>query len=1069
MWFFEEAFDEDLPAPARIFDFSEALPQGISVSRAVPALGRDETGHWVSYGAHTLRPWHNPVSRDGPYALIEPERTQLLYRTRQPSLTGVQSVVTYDAAIQTPFGLGATALSPNATLSTHGWNLYFGNIGHGAGLADNATVSLQAVLKPSAGFTDITFSLQNKTAIYSTVRVSLQGLGSVVSVDGVISAAVERDTDGFYAISIVNNYGAGATQPSFLAGFHDQTGSRTFSGTAVPAFYLAYIGAELGTEATSPIVNTTTSTLVRAADIVMGTVDWIAPGGKTFGINYIPLSRTSSSILNLTGTTDGIDLRNTPATVSYSVLAAGSVSATITAAAPAPGIARTVILTADVNNFILAQDAAVIGTDTLGASPGGLTSLRLGDLVSGGGGGPVLIRMLKYWSTAISPEAAISFTYDLFQEIEAPVLPTVSVQPTMTIISTNNLVSLMVLVAGSTAGVTVNYRTMDETAVSGVDYIGSAGSLVIQPGETSGLIEIGLMTRGPIQDKTFRIVITSAFSANIAPNGGTCTVLLLRDIPDGIASTAIVLGATLPDTLSLKRSSPAWTRNTTGVWTQVSANAYRYHYVQPAAAGLLIEPGATEQRLFDSVDPGFSATAGTKTVVTTGDTPTGVRVLQFRETTVTAEHRLRVTLTNSNSVFPAGEFTVSILIRPQNRPYIRLIVRGVDNILAIIRMNLSGAGTLSGDNSSVLSTIERDPFRTDWYRVSLNRPQAASNGVAAEISLNTETLEGSEVLTGLTSNGFDLCHIQLEPGSGMSSPILVAGASAKTVRAADILKASGSWYRRQTYSLGVQFRRLRDMPSVQRLWMAKDAADEINGVSLTAGLISMDTPATAARVSLESVGTGVEISWTVPNPQVDGPFPSLALIDGVIQPLTAYAISGTILIFSEPPPQNSMIDLRSFGGSAMAAEQGIGTGSQTAWAIPSIDSEIVTVLASIDGVFQATSGYSVSGQTITFSEAVPVGALVDLRSVGAAIKEIETTGTGSQTVWILPTSVNITRQPFLVSVDGVIQPISSYVVSVNQLSFTQAPPVGSLIDIRMWTLGESLSTSDFSYEFSYEF
>jgi hypothetical protein len=686
------------------------------------------------------------------------------------------------------------------------------------------------------------FFLLNKTGVYSTVRVSLTGTGSVVSQSGVIAVEVTRDTDSFYTITMVNDYQAGTSATSFHGGFLNLEGTRTFAGDGTSGFYLAYIGAEIGTESTSPIITPTTTTVTRSADILTASTGWIQAGDKSIGLNYIPLGRSRDTILSVTGT-DQLSLSNEAETVSVSGTRGGQETLSIIGSAPPRGGDRTVVLAMGSGGAAMSQNGTVVGTDdVVSGVPSTFSALRIGAAVDGSSSGPILVRLLKFWPTPLSEDAAITYSRDLSQDFEEPSRQTVSVQPTLSIPPGQSSAALSVVVSGDPVGTTVTYRTINGTAVSGIDFLGATGTLVIPPGETFGIISIGLLNRDPIADKSFRIVLDAATDAVVS--GGICDVLLIREVPAGSsASTSLVFGATLPTDISLSRASAAWTRNSTGVWTSVAANGYRRHYLSASVSGLLIEPAPAEQRLFDSVDPTFVVSGGTRAVVTSETTPTGNRYLQFRENTALSAHSVTATLTSSNSDMPTGEFTVTAIVRPISRRYVTLTVKGIDNIPQSVTFDLSGAGAILTAGVTVPVSIEQDPFRNTWYEISISRAQGSSAGVSAAISLSSSDVNRSTSVQGATSSGFDICHVQLTPGVGKSSPIIVTAASAKTVRARDVVKATGSWHQRQTYSLGMRFRRLSNYPATQRLWMAKDVSGGVGGVTVQNGVMVADVPA----------------------------------------------------------------------------------------------------------------------------------------------------------------------------------------------------------------------------------
>lgn len=842
MWFFSEEFDETPPSASLALDFSATIPAPFSLTRSTAGMGRDSAGRWVSFPANAPRTWRHPTLPARTYTLIEPARTQLIYRNRQPVLTNVQGTSTVDAAVQTPFGTGAVKFIPNTTSAQHGWNLYFSNVNHAAAIPDNTTVGLTAVLKPTGSYIDISFFILNRNGVYSSVRASLTGNGSIVSTTGVSSATIQPDTDGFYTINIVNNYQSGTTAPSFHSGFHNATGTRTFAGDGTTGYYLAYIGAEIGSEATSPILNPGLTPVDRGEDILSSSGQWVSSGQKSIGLTYVPLGQDTDTIISLSGT-DSINMTNSPASVSVLGISGGQEAFSISGAAPQSGTERTVVASIGTSGISVAQNGLVAGTGTLSTTiPSNFSAVRIGARTDGSAPGPMLVSLLKFWSTPLPQDAAISYSLDLEQDFEETVKPSVTVQPTLTVIPSATTVSITVVLTGESTGMEISYSTANGTAVAGSHYAGTSGIAVIPPGEIFVTVNIGLLTRDPLTDRKFTFILNSATGATI--ENAVCEILLLHQVPEGsAAATSLTMGASLPAELSLSRASTAWTRNSTGVWTSVAANDYRRHYLSSTVSGLLLEPAQAEQRLFDSVDPSFVAAAGTRSVVTTETTPTGNRYLQFREDTTSNRHGVTATLSASNSDMPTGDFTTTLIVRPIVRRYVSLTVLGTDNISRTIVFDLSGAGAIVTTGVPDPVSIERDPFRNTWYEISLSRSQSASAGVPATITLSSCEATGSVTVTGATTSGFDIAHIQVEPGAGKSSPIIVTAASAKTVRAADVLKAAGTWHQRQSYSLGMRFRRLRSFPASQRLWMAKDVSGQVGGVVVENGVLTPDVPA----------------------------------------------------------------------------------------------------------------------------------------------------------------------------------------------------------------------------------
>jgi hypothetical protein len=78
--------------------------------------------------------------------------------------------------------------------------------------------------------------------------------------------------------------------------------------------------------------------------------------------------------------------------------------------------------------------------------------------------------------------------------------------------------------------------------------------------------------------------------------------------------------------------------------------------------------------------------------------------------------------------------------------------------------------------------------------------------------------------------------------------------------------------------------------------------------------------------------------------------------------------------------------------------------------------------------------------------------------VSGSLVAMERTGNGSTTVWTLPVTLTGGSRSLIVSVDGVVQPISSYTVSGDQLTFSEAPPSGAVVDVRV--IGQAVSDDD---------
>lgn len=122
--------------------------------------------------------------------------------------------------------------------------------------------------------------------------------------------------------------------------------------------------------------------------------------------------------------------------------------------------------------------------------------------------------------------------------------------------------------------------------------------------------------------------------------------------------------------------------------------------------------------------------------------------------------------------------------------------------------------------------------------------------------------------------------------------------------------------------------------------------------------------------------------------------------------------------------------------------------------------ELVSV--NIDGVLQQKTAYSISSNVLTLTGTPLNGAVIEVKTIVSSVSSVLTglvfdtfTGTGSQVDFILgttPTSRNFT----LVTINGVTQQKTSYIVSGSTLSFTNAPANSTVIEVI--TFGPAISS-----------
>lgn len=141
----------------------------------------------------------------------------------------------------------------------------------------------------------------------------------------------------------------------------------------------------------------------------------------------------------------------------------------------------------------------------------------------------------------------------------------------------------------------------------------------------------------------------------------------------------------------------------------------------------------------------------------------------------------------------------------------------------------------------------------------------------------------------------------------------------------------------------------------------------------------------------------------------------------------------------------------------------VGNGSTISYTLSTtpISSDFVSVI--IDGVNQTRSAFTVSGNVLTFTGTPVNGAEIEVRTLTATGLGVLTglvydnfTGNGSTVAYTLsttPTNKNFT----LVTVGGIVQNKVNYNVSGTTLTFTQAPPNTSPIEVV--TFGPAVNTA----------
>jgi hypothetical protein len=206
------------------------------------------------------------------------------------------------------------------------------------------------------------------------------------------------------------------------------------------------------------------------------------------------------------------------------------------------------------------------------------------------------------------------------------------------------------------------------------------------------------------------------------------------------------------------------------------------------------------------------------------------------------------------------------------------------------------------------------------------------------------------------------------------------------------------------------------------------------------------------------VGTGACTEFTLTQ-EPTGEDYTIVSINGILQHKSAYNLSGSLITFSEAPENGVAIDVVSLvnqiiGGSAeIFVDNFTGDGTNTTFTLSTTPASENYVTVIFDGVTQLRSTYGVNGTTITFDEAPPNTANIEVtiqKTITGTFINRNYVGNGSNTNFTVTDGVS--ANSVLVFQNGIAQrPITDYTVSGSTLTFLTAPTDGEVVQIRELT------------------
>lgn len=230
--------------------------------------------------------------------------------------------------------------------------------------------------------------------------------------------------------------------------------------------------------------------------------------------------------------------------------------------------------------------------------------------------------------------------------------------------------------------------------------------------------------------------------------------------------------------------------------------------------------------------------------------------------------------------------------------------------------------------------------------------------------------------------------------------------------------------------------------------------------------------------SYTTTADGINSTFDLTFSPIGGNSALFVSIGGIVQNDTEYSISSVnnSISFLTPPPATETIRVSGYKtvtpyaidaansiGAVVNANNFVGDGTTQSFALGYVPYTANNVLVSIGGVIQPDTAYTTNNQNSSISFNTPPGLNENIRVVGyskvnpfvihyatqnVSVATFETTSNGTTNTFNLgfdPTP----KEKLLVSIDGIIQPLTSYGVSSsnNGIIFDEIPTTGELIRV----------------------
>ena len=188
-------------------------------------------------------------------------------------------------------------------------------------------------------------------------------------------------------------------------------------------------------------------------------------------------------------------------------------------------------------------------------------------------------------------------------------------------------------------------------------------------------------------------------------------------------------------------------------------------------------------------------------------------------------------------------------------------------------------------------------------------------------------------------------------------------------------------------------------------------------------------------------------------------------IDGVYQEKSTFSVSGSTLTFGtgNEPPNGTTLEIISYASAPAVVEIGqvqnntfSGDGTTTTFTLSIAPTNEAHTLVYINGVYQEKSTYSVSGSTLTLSEAPDTGDSIEVESrktllpTGVTFSNLDSdlfTATAGQTSFTLVNGTPTAKSQTLVYINGVYQNKSTYSLTSGAIVLSTGADAGDEVEV----------------------